>query len=327
MKLDDSQATQQPSEQEIAQFAAPARAMLAAELDADGQWEAAHAVRVGQAHLHRSATRAIARTLYEVAALKRRLNEQSGNSGQLPRPDAAIGLNEPFGDSEQLQAGATEGLIKRLRKSSAVLLDTSTMATQFPAWLCDELEKAASLHDECATALAARPPVVKNPGIAIIVSGPWPHAKAGGSTRYMVADLIPDCQGPEGQPMFKTRDQVVPAFAAPTAAPVAATTEAMGGGWLLVPSSITDEMTVAFAEAWFAKARPIDDVQMEDCYSALLAARPAPADDWVLVPLEPTAEMLQAAAFGVSGKSGQKFRPMMAAGYAAMLAARPERTA
>lgn len=268
MNEHDCQAAQQPSEQQIAQFIAPAREMLAAELDADGQWEAAHAVRFGQKHLHRSASRAIARALHEVAELRRRLHEQSGNSRQLPRPDATTGLNETFGDSERLQTGATEGLTKRLRKSSAVLLDTSMMATQFPAWLCDELEKAASLHDECATALAARLPVVENPGIAIIVSGQWPNSNEKGSNWYMVADLIPDCRGPGGQPLFKTRDRVVPEFAAPA--------RQVPEGWVLVPVELTDDMAIAFAEVWFTKRRPIDDPEMEDCYAAMLAAKPEP---------------------------------------------------
>ncbi len=69
------------------------------------------------------------------------------------------GLNEQSGNSGHLQGDAVDGLSQRLKKSSAVLLDTSMMTTQFPAWLCDELEKAATLHDECVAALAARQPV------------------------------------------------------------------------------------------------------------------------------------------------------------------------
>lgn len=47
-------------------------------------------------------------------------------------------------------------------------------------------------------------------------------------------------------------------------------------GYALVPLEPTDDMTVAFAEAWFSKARPIDDCEMSDAYAAMLAAAPTP---------------------------------------------------
>jgi hypothetical protein len=46
-------------------------------------------------------------------------------------------------------------------------------------------------------------------------------------------------------------------------------------GWKLVPVEPTEEMVVAFAEAWFSKARPIDDCEMNDAYAEMLAAAPA----------------------------------------------------
>lgn len=48
---------------------------------------------------------------------------------------------------------------------------------------------------------------------ALIVSGAYPHAN--GDTWYMLADLITERSGPNGEPMYKTRDLVVPAFASP----------------------------------------------------------------------------------------------------------------
>lgn len=47
-------------------------------------------------------------------------------------------------------------------------------------------------------------------------------------------------------------------------------------GFKLVPIEPTDDMEVAFAEAWFSKVRPIDDCQMADAYRDMLAAAPAP---------------------------------------------------
>jgi hypothetical protein len=45
-------------------------------------------------------------------------------------------------------------------------------------------------------------------------------------------------------------------------------------GFVLVPVELTPEMYCAFVEQWFTKVRAIDDTEMEDCYAALLAARP-----------------------------------------------------
>ena len=45
-------------------------------------------------------------------------------------------------------------------------------------------------------------------------------------------------------------------------------------GYVLVPVELTHEMYCAFVEQWFTKVRAIDDTEMEDCYAALLAARP-----------------------------------------------------
>jgi hypothetical protein len=46
-------------------------------------------------------------------------------------------------------------------------------------------------------------------------------------------------------------------------------------GWQLVPVKPTDDMVVAFAEAWYSERRCYDDPQMDDCYAAMLAAAPA----------------------------------------------------
>jgi len=51
--------------------------------------------------------------------------------------------------------------------------------------------------------------------------------------------------------------------------------EGVAQGWKLVPVEPTDEMVVAFAEAWFSKVRPIDDCMMNDAYAAMLDAAPA----------------------------------------------------
>ncbi len=45
-------------------------------------------------------------------------------------------------------------------------------------------------------------------------------------------------------------------------------------GFVLVPRELTHEMYCAFVEQWFAKRRAIDDAEMDDCYAAMLAARP-----------------------------------------------------
>lgn len=43
-----------------------------------------------------------------------------------------------------------------------------------------------------------------------------------------------------------------------------------------VPRVPTDEMIVAFAEAWYSKRQAIDDPDMLDAYAAMIAAAPAP---------------------------------------------------
>ncbi len=45
-------------------------------------------------------------------------------------------------------------------------------------------------------------------------------------------------------------------------------------GFVLVPRELTHEMYCAFVEQWFTKVRAIDDAEMDDCYAAMLAARP-----------------------------------------------------
>lgn len=44
----------------------------------------------------------------------------------------------------------------------------------------------------------------------------------------------------------------------------------LDGTRVLMPRKLSDEQQVAFAEAWFAKARPIDDPEMQDAYNALV---------------------------------------------------------
>lgn len=53
--------------------------------------------------------------------------------------------------------------------------------------------------------------------------------------------------------------------------------------WKTVPATMTLDMCVAFAEAWFSKVRCIDDPEMQDAYAAMIAAAPAsaqPERDW-----------------------------------------------
>lgn len=56
-------------------------------------------------------------------------------------------------------------------------------------------------------------------------------------------------------------DVVTAAFAPPT-------------GYVLVPEVMTDDMAVAFAEAWFSKVRAIDDCEPQDAWAAALSVRP-----------------------------------------------------
>jgi hypothetical protein len=49
------------------------------------------------------------------------------------------------------------------------------------------------------------------------------------------------------------------------------------GAWKLVPVVLTDDMLVAFAEAWYSKKRCIDDCEMDDAYAAMLEVAPTPS--------------------------------------------------
>lgn len=62
----------------------------------------------------------------------------------------------------------------------------------------------------------------------------------------------------------------IPLYASPPA-PVAVVPE----GWKLVPIEPTDDMIVAFAEAWYSKRQTIDDPDMLDAYRDMLAVAPA----------------------------------------------------
>ncbi|MBC2660053.1 hypothetical protein H7A76_31885 [Pseudomonas sp. MSSRFD41] len=47
-------------------------------------------------------------------------------------------------------------------------------------------------------------------------------------------------------------------------------------GWQLVPTVPTDDMIVAFAEAWYSKRQTIDDPDMLDAYRDMLVVAPSP---------------------------------------------------
>jgi hypothetical protein len=49
------------------------------------------------------------------------------------------------------------------------------------------------------------------------------------------------------------------------------------GAWKLVPVALTEDMLVAFAEAWYSKKRCIDDCEMDDAYAAMLEVAPTPS--------------------------------------------------
>lgn len=48
----------------------------------------------------------------------------------------------------------------------------------------------------------------------------------------------------------------------------------MNATWKIVPAEVTDEMVLAFAEAWYSRRQAIDDPDMEDAYRAMLEAAP-----------------------------------------------------
>lgn len=48
--------------------------------------------------------------------------------------------------------------------------------------------------------------------------------------------------------------------------------ESLAGEYAVVPREPSEEMIVAFCEAWFRKRRPIDDPDMEDAYRAMIEA-------------------------------------------------------
>lgn len=52
----------------------------------------------------------------------------------------------------------------------------------------------------------------------------------------------------------------------------AAKLESLAGEYAVVPREPSEEMIVAFCEAWFRKRRPIDDPEMEDAYRAMIEA-------------------------------------------------------
>ena len=49
-------------------------------------------------------------------------------------------------------------------------------------------------------------------------------------------------------------------------------------GWQLVPKTHTTDMSVAFAEAFYSRARTVDDDDISDWWDALIAAAPQPKE-------------------------------------------------
>lgn len=56
-------------------------------------------------------------------------------------------------------------------------------------------------------------------------------------------------------------------------------------GWQLVPAVPTDDMIVAFAEAWYSKRQTIDDPDMIDAYRDMLVVAPIPGDNSAQTPV------------------------------------------
>ncbi|WP_236203893.1 hypothetical protein [Pseudomonas protegens] len=81
----------------------------------------------------------------------------------------------------------------------------------------------------------------------------------------LVADNAPKLCEEDGSAELYTRPAEQPA-------PVAVVPE----GWQLVPTVPTDDMIVAFAEAWYSKRQAIDDPDMLDAYRDMLVVAPSP---------------------------------------------------
>ncbi len=79
----------------------------------------------------------------------------------------------------------------------------------------------------------------------------------------------------------------IKAYSAGRASIPSATPPAPDADWQWVPKTPTEDMIVAFAEAWYSKVRCIDDCEMEDAYADMLAAAPVRATPPVLVQQEP----------------------------------------
>ncbi|QXZ11708.1 hypothetical protein KVQ82_16590 [Pseudomonas sp. AO-1] len=62
-------------------------------------------------------------------------------------------------------------------------------------------------------------------------------------------------------------------------------------GWKLVPIEPTDDMIVAFAEAWYSKRQTIDDPDMFDAYRDMLASSPACLDATAALNNKPSTEV------------------------------------
>ncbi|NIJ84424.1 hypothetical protein FHY35_001379 [Xanthomonas arboricola] len=89
------------------------------------------------------------------------MNEQSGNSGQLQPRGAAAGMNEPFGDSEQLGTGAGSAgdALPPLPESNdwGSYYDKNFDVFQYPTYTVEQMQ------DYARAALAARQPVGVEP--------------------------------------------------------------------------------------------------------------------------------------------------------------------
>lgn len=151
-----------------------------------------------------------------------------------------------------------EQTARELRRRAQIMRDTAQMKTQHPAWLLRELELAATALEDAADALSQQP--------ALIVSGSYPHAN--GDTWYMLADLIAGRSGPNGEPMYKTRDRVVPAFAAPKAP----------AGFVLVPvetlRDLAEDVEEYVRSTEFRPARIEKKLTVVREAQAMLAAKP-----------------------------------------------------